>query len=529
MSAPFREPGFRDAVHRRHTPELLLRPDGTTVVRDGAIIRRAARHAVVRDTLLKGDLLAILIAFLGLRLASGNWGPDDETDVVLLGLLLMPAWLLTSWIYRLDFPDAERADHATPNDVARVLGALLLAVWLAAIAYQLVIGTRAAPSVQSVTALVVVAFVLIALVRVPARALIRRHPAFRQRAIVLGGGAVGRLLADKLRNRPEYGIEFIGFVDARPPPRPGGSAPRDVLGPLESLEDTVLDKGVDRAFVAFSLERDEVLAAAARRLEIMGVQVDIVPRLFDLVGPRATFHTVEGLPMIDLPAHVPLRGTRAAKRAFDLLFATAGLIAVAPLLLVIALCVRLDSPGPVLYRRELVGRGTRRFAILKFRTMRIEACRGPQYGGASAESAFLALVDTRRDEFARAYKFRDDPRVTKVGAFLRRTSLDELPQLWNVVRGDLSLVGPRAVGIEEYDAVAVRSPAERDAGPRPYWELDHIRPGLTGYWQIHGRSSTSYAERLRLDEAYMTSLSMRLDLLILARTLRELIPRNDAF
>ncbi|MCW3015458.1 MAG: sugar transferase, partial [Solirubrobacterales bacterium] len=489
--------------------------------------RAAARRAVVHHTLLKADVVGILLAVLVTSLASAAWHLREGADLLVLGILLLPAWLVTSLIYRLNLLDAERADHGTANEVVRVAGALLAAVWLAAVVSGL-FGPEPAPSLQELTILVVVGAALMALVRMPARALVRRHPAFRQRTIVVGANTVGRLLAEKLRRHREYGIDFIGFLDDSPD-LVHATTSGDVLGPLETLEQTVQSESVDRVFITPCPARsEEVLTGAARRLERMGVQVDIVPALFELVGPRAAFHTIEGLPMIGLPPRGPSRSTAVAKRALDVTLAAGGLVVLSPLLMVVALCVRLDSPGPVLYRRELVGRGRRQFAILKFRTMRLEACRGAAYGGASAETAFLELLSdpSHGAEFHRSYKFQEDPRVTKIGALLRRTSLDELPQLWNVVRGELSLVGPRAVGVEEYDDLTF---ADRHAGPRPYWEFDRIRPGLTGYWQINGRSSTTYAERLWLDEMYVTSLSIRLDLLILGRTVRELFARRQAY
>jgi exopolysaccharide biosynthesis polyprenyl glycosylphosphotransferase len=478
--------------------------------------------------LLKGDLLAILLAIVVTQVAAGVWHLSEGAGLLVVGVLLLPAWCLTSAIYRLDLRDAERADHGTADDVIPVLGALLAAAWLAAVAVSL-LGPEPPLSVEALTTLVLVGFVLIALVRIPARALLRRHPAFRQRAIVVGAGSVGGLLAEKFRRHREYGIDFIGFLDAEAHDLPGTTAPGDLLGPLESLERTVRRESVDRAFIAPSPARTPaVMAGAARRLESMGVQVDIVPAPFELVGPRATLHTIEGLPMICLPPPGPSRTTRVVKRTLDATLAAGGLLVLTPLLVIIALCVRLDSPGPVLYGGKRIGRGGRLIRVMKFRTMHLAACRGAEYGGASAEVVFSELMSdpSRQAEFVRTHKLPGDPRVTKVGAFLRRTSLDELPQLWDVLRGEMALVGPRAITVEEYDELAF---AHHDARAAPYWEFGRIRPGLTGYWQIHGRSSTSYAERLWLDEMYITSLSLRLDLLILGRTVRELLSHHHAY
>ena len=173
----------------------------------------------------------------------------------------------------------------------------------------------------------------------------------------------------------------------------------------------------------------------------------------------------------------------------------------------------------MLYRHERVGRGRRRIEVLKFRTMYIEACRGERYGGDAAEELFDRLMSDpdRRHEFRRTYKLANDPRTTRVGRFLRKTSLDEIPQLLNVLTGDLSLVGPRAITTDEL----IRYGDRVD-------DLLGVRPGITGYWQINGRSRLTYEDRVRLDLAYITGWSLRLDAAILAKTVRELVSRRGA-
>jgi lipopolysaccharide/colanic/teichoic acid biosynthesis glycosyltransferase len=177
--------------------------------------------------------------------------------------------------------------------------------------------------------------------------------------------------------------------------------------------------------------------------------------------------------------------------------------------------VKLSSKGPILYRDERIGRGGEVFWALKFRTM----C-------ADAQLALDRVLEdaAARSEFQRTHKLRNDPRVTTVGRFLRRTSLDELPQLVNVLRGEVSLVGPRPITRYEYDRYRGNGNGTLRSG---YWEFD-LRPGLTGYWQINGRSSMDYEDRLRLDLTYLTSWSLRLDLLILAKTVRVLLSRDGA-
>jgi len=230
------------------------------------------------------------------------------------------------------------------------------------------------------------------------------------------------------------------------------------------------------------------------------------------------------------------------KRVADATLASLGLLVLLPLLAVVALAIKLDSPGPVLYLSERVGRRGRRFQLCKFRTMHIHACRGERYGADRAEELFHEIMrdPAHQAEFQRIHKLRRDPRVTPLGAFLRRTSLDELPQLVNVIRGDLSLVGPRPViayEVEKLDLIAAGR-RERDGGaiasshppaaarPLGYWELDWLRPGVTGYWQVTARSDVGFEERLRMDLAYTMSWSLKLDVVIAMRTLGALTGRG---
>ena len=232
----------------------------------------------------------------------------------------------------------------------------------------------------------------------------------------------------------------------------------------------------------------------------------------------------------------PARGKLRCKRALDVAVATLGLVALAPLMALIALAIKLDSEGPVLYWNERIGQGGRRFGLCKFRTMRREACRGERYGAQRAEELFREMLrePARREEFERTHKLRGDPRVTRLGALLRRTSLDELPQLWNVMVGQLSIVGPRPVMSYEMRKLERIAGSELGRGGETgaearlhgYWETQWLRPGITGYWQVTARGSVGYEERVRMDLLYTTRWSLRLDLLIVLRTLGALRGRG---
>lgn len=236
------------------------------------------------------------------------------------------------------------------------------------------------------------------------------------------------------------------------------------------------------------------------------VKISIVPRLFDLLTVRSHVDDLHGLPVVDVAPAVLGTADRFAKRAMDLLLSAAGLVVTLPLTIAIALLVKLTSPGPVLFRQERSGRGGTTFSMLKFRTMYLDA-----------EARHVELT-TSNEADGPLFKLRCDPRVTPVGAWLRRSSLDELPQLFNVLTGRMSLVGPRPLVLSE--ARQIRGWAERRFS---------VRPGLTGLWQVSGRSDLPFDELCRLDYSYVASWSLAWDLRILWHTPSAVIRRRGAY
>jgi exopolysaccharide biosynthesis polyprenyl glycosylphosphotransferase len=351
------------------------------------------------------------------------------------------------------------------------------------------------------------AIALLVIARSIARGIVRRTSSYRQKTLIVGGDSTSQLLAQKLAERPESGIELVGYVTER---QSGNGLP--VLGTPRDLPSIVSRFQIDRVIVT---ELDESEAPVIiRSLRARDVQVDFVPRPLEAVGLSGSMHMLDGVPLLGVS---PMRlswSSRVVKRTIDILISGVGLVLLAPMVALIAILIKLDSRGPVMYRHERIGRNGRPFRLLKFRTMKTEHCRGADYGGQPAEEEFERLMrdPTIRAEFESNYKLQNDPRVTRFGAFLRRTSLDELPQLLNVLRGELSLVGPRPLVADELTRY------EPDVG-----NLLALRPGMTGYWQISGRSANSYTERVRLDLAYASDWSLQLDLSILLHTLRVLV------
>jgi exopolysaccharide biosynthesis polyprenyl glycosylphosphotransferase len=360
----------------------------------------------------------------------------------------------------------------------------------------------------------------VASLRTLARSWCHRSMSYLQNTLIVGTGYVGQMIAQKINAHPEYGLNLVGFVDSEPKEREPGLEHVPVLDGVDRIASFVRELDVERVVIAFTRNRRRKIGSIMEDLREADVHVDLVPRVFDEIGPRGTIHMIEGIPLIGIPALRPSSSSLLLKRLADLVLSATALFLLSPLFVLIALLVKLDSRGPALYRHERVGRGGRSFRLLKFRTMRLEYCRGEGYGADKAEAAFAKLMTDprRRAEFEGTQKLKEDPRVTNLGNFLRRTSLDELPQLVNVLFGHISLVGPRPITREELIRYGER-----------VHKILQVRPGVTGYWQINGRSNLAYDDRVRLDIAYCNNWSLRQDLSILAKTVRVLLSRREAY
>ncbi len=323
-----------------------------------------------------------------------------------------------------------------------------------------------------------------------------------RRVLIVGTGPEARAVAAVLRAHPEYGQRPVGFVD-------GAAGEVDglpVVGSPETVLAAVRRVGAHRVIVALPAEARQTILQVAAACREAGVPFAIVPDLYTLVATGAEVELVDRLPLLTLRED-PLAGWgRRLKDALDVAGALAGLLVTLPLFAVIAVLIKLDSPGPVFYRHRRIGKGGVPFYAWKFRTMVADAERR------------LSGDPALRERFQQAFKLPDDPRVTRVGRWLRRTSLDELPQLLNVLRGEMSLVGPRPV-VE--DELAKYGPWER--------RLLCVKPGLTGLWQVLRRHELDYDRRVSLDLYYIDHWSVGLDLKILLRTLPSVIAGRGAY
>jgi exopolysaccharide biosynthesis polyprenyl glycosylphosphotransferase len=276
-----------------------------------------------------------------------------------------------------------------------------------------------------------------------------------------------------------------------------------VIGSLSDLEDVIEGHRIDCVFVAGSAVSSAELLQISRICRRAGVDLKISGILPDAIAPRLSIESIGGVTAVaHKPFHMTMRRA-AIKRSFDIVVGSASLLVLFPLVATLALAIRLTSRGPALFRQVRVTKDGRPFTMLKFRTM-----------VSDPEKALDGVVIDLTRPF---FKLEDDPRVTRVGRFLRTLSLDELPQLWNVIRGDMSLVGPRPLPIEQVEANAEL------LAPR-----DEVRAGMTGWWQISGRSDVESKEALDQDVYYIENWSLALDAYILIKTAGAVLARRGA-
>ncbi|HVM68471.1 MAG TPA: exopolysaccharide biosynthesis polyprenyl glycosylphosphotransferase, partial [Gaiellaceae bacterium] len=277
------------------------------------------------------------------------------------------------------------------------------------------------------------------------------------------------------------------------------------VGGFDGLRHVVEQERVERVIVAPTSTDAAATLELVRLCKLLGVQVSVLPRIFEVVGSAVVFDDVDGMTLLGVRRFGLSRGARATKRAFDLVVAGLATLVLSPLLVLIALAVRLDSPGPVFFKQLRVGRDGRHFGIYKFRTMVADA---------EARKAGLRAGNEAGDGL---FKIADDPRITRAGRLLRKASLDELPQLLNVVKGDMSLVGPRPLVLDE-DAQIAGLDRQRL----------HLTPGMTGPWQVLGSARTPMSEMVGMDYLYVATWSLWKDLKLLVRTVAHVLQRGNA-
>jgi Undecaprenyl-phosphate galactose phosphotransferase WbaP len=351
--------------------------------------------------------------------------------------------------------------------------------------------------------------VLVLLGRLVTKQVFARCPWWGYQVLILGGGRTAELLIRTLQNQPHFGLKPVAVLDDRPRPVAHlGGVP--IGGPLSAAPQLAHKYDIHYAILAMpGVPRDKLLPV----LEQYGrtfPHLLMIPDLFGVASLWVSSKDLGGILGLEIRQQLLLPGPRLIKASLDIgLTLLLGLVLL-PLLAIIALLVRLDSPGPVFFGQQRLGRNNVPFTAWKFRSMVSNADQALEF--------YVASDPALRSQWTQDQKLRFDPRVTRVGQFLRRTSLDELPQLWNVLRGEMSLVGPRPIVADE-----IRRYADT------YSLYTKVLPGLTGLWQVSGRNNVSYEERVNLDAYYVRNWSVWLDLYILLRTVWVVVTGDGAY
>ena len=465
----------------------------------GTPSRARRRDAVLARMLFAGDSIAALaaaaVSVLALGLLAGR-----GLAFIICAALLWPLAAFSIGLYRSD----QLATWASAvAEVPRGFVAVLLITWP-------LYGVASLLQLDQVVALTFLTVAMTAALAAAARTVVRaglhRSPALRQRTLILGSGLVAGQVVDKLGDNAQFGLVPVGIIDDEV--HDVGSPELPWLGRFTDLDQVIEAQEIDRVIIAFSRASHEQLLEAIRASRDAGVAVDIVPRLFEFLDGVRALDQVGGLPLLSIGAPMLTSASMAAKRALDVAGSLALIVLTAPLMIATAIAIKLESRGPVFFRQPRAGRRNTSFKLIKFRSMYIDA-----------EERKKDLDQLNEAGDGVMFKIREDPRVTRVGRFLRRFSLDELPQLFNVLRGEMSLVGPRPLIFPETAAL------EED------WHLRRLelRPGLTGPWQVYGRSQSPFQEMVRFDYQYVAGWSLARDIEILLATLPAVLSGRGAY
>jgi exopolysaccharide biosynthesis polyprenyl glycosylphosphotransferase len=458
------------------------------------VVKNRARARALRCLIISDGLGLILAAMVGPLVASAVLGDSHHSlehigDIYVFNLAFVPAYVAVLSAYGLYRNVNRRISINVFFDLPKIFHSLLVGSALYAIATYI---ADQFFNFRYVGAADIIAMSLLALLFIPlarlsyATLMGRRNLLDTVSVLVVGTGKVAQTVAGHLRANSN--VRFVGFVDDKP------FGQNDVVGNLENLPELCHTHDVSRVVICFSRTHPEYLADVLKKLSGQ-VAISVVPRYYELITSRSVVEDFSGLTMLDVPPASMSGGARTVKRTFDFVASSLILLLISPLFVGISIAIKLTSSGPVLFRQQRVGRNEEIFLVFKFRTM----SRGAE--------------DTRHDldhlneADGPLFKIRTDPRVTRLGRFLRRSSLDEVPQLINVWKGDMSLVGPRPFIVSESSLI--------EGWARKRFEA---RPGMTGLWQVSGRNELSNLELARLDYQYVASWSFWWDIYILWQT-----------
>ena len=480
--------------------ERLIQPGPNVLARRSLVVaeRHTQRDSRVRRMLGFADAASLA---LGLTLIAFAAGHEHPVRLLAWGVATIPVWIVIFKSYGLYDRDVRRINHATIDDLPWIFHALLLGCVLMWLYYRVLpingVGFNELAGFSIITGVAMLGL------RTSARRAVSKRMG-GERLLLIGEGKEIELLGGKLKAHPEIAATAVGVMALSDRAARQTHLPR--LGDLDSTELPQLLRAheIERVVVSHGDVEDDELLNVIRDCRECGVKVSVLPRLFDALGSSVEVDDVEGVTLLGMHPPVLSRSSRLLKRTMDILGALVLLVVTAPVLLAVAIAIKLDDGGPILFRQRRIGRWDSRFEVLKFRTMCPDAeAQRAELLSKSVDPGWLLL--------------EHDPRVTRIGRFLRLTSLDELPQAWNVFRGDMSLVGPRPL---------VEDEGEHLVG----WRRSRIdlKPGLTGLWQVLGRTSIPFDEMIKLDYLYVTNWSLWNDVRLLLRTLPIVFERRGA-
>lgn len=475
------------------------------------------RNGSLSNYFLKLSDLSLLLLSLGLAITYRYAPGQDPTFVVdylsqrikvtnaFLGFGLLIAWYASFAVQGLYVSHRLRPMRLELREIGRavVISSVLLLIGAN-------LGNWPTMNVRTVATFGILSFSLIAAGRFSLRANLRR---LRRRGhnlktlLLVGGGARGQRFARQINIRHDLGYRLIGYVDSEP-----GFAGRDLegapwMGTIEDLPRLLLTEVIDEVAIALPIKSQySQIETAVMLLEEQGITTHLMSDLFPQKLARSQSTDLDGLPLVSLHS-APLFSWRTeAKRVFDFISAMVLLLISAPALLLVAIVIKLDSRGPIFFVQERVGLNKRRFRMLKFRTMQIDA------------EARMGEIEHLNEKTGPIFKIKNDPRITLVGRWLRRTSIDELPQLVNVLLGDMSIVGPRPLSVRDATRMELAWQKRRFS----------VKPGLTCLWQVSGRSNLSFDQWMQLDLEYIDRWSLGLDASILLRTIPAIVLARGA-
>lgn len=474
--------------------------------------KQSAHHITLLTLLALTDLIAVTLGFLLayiIRFESGiSWmyqpleSPIDFYQSFVF--FITPSWLIIFAVFGLY--DSKNV-FSGMNEYARVFNACTFGMMF------IIILTFLYPTLILARGWVILSWLLISasteLARFGFRRVVhqlRHHGYFVRKVIIVGANEEGKAIAHQFQSNTKAGIKIIGFIDDKFSP---GSEPVSripALGASDAIVKLVEQHKPQEVIIASTALGREKLLDLFQTLDSLDIPARMSSGLYEILTTGVQVQEVGNVPLISVNK-VRLTGAETVlKRALDIAGATTAILLFLPLMITIAIAVKLDSPGPVIYRRRVVGVGGKLFDAFKFRTMVVDA------------EKVLAQNSALLKEFEQNHKLKEDPRVTRVGSLLRRASLDELPQLFNVLFGQMSLVGPRMI----------TSPERAYYGK---WSMNlfTVKPGMTGLWQVSGRSNVSYDERVKLDMHYIRNYSIWLDIYLLWLTIPAVLQRRGAF